>query len=79
MGNAMQLAIHRAPRCGAHARTTGQPCLSPAMKNGRCRMHGGKAGRKPIHGRYSNAAIAERRRVRMLLRSIKALIGTAQH
>jgi hypothetical protein len=26
------------------------------MKNGRCRMHGGKAGRKPTHGRYTKAA-----------------------
>lgn len=23
------------------------------MPNGRCRMHGGKAGRPPVHGRYS--------------------------
>ena len=29
-----------APRCGAKART-GCPCRSPAMANGRCRMHGG--------------------------------------
>lgn len=31
----------KAPRCGAYARTTGKPCNSPAMNNGRCRMHGG--------------------------------------
>ena len=30
------------------------------MANGRCRMHGGKAGRKPTHGRYTKAAIEER-------------------
>jgi hypothetical protein len=29
-----------APRCGARTRT-GAPCRSPAMKSGRCRMHGG--------------------------------------
>src|ERR1700677_993746 len=29
-----------APRCGAKARS-GCPCRAPAMKNGRCRMHGG--------------------------------------
>lgn len=29
------------PRCGAKARKTGEPCQSPAMSNGRCRMHGG--------------------------------------
>ena len=30
----------RAPRCGARTRA-GCPCRQPAMKNGRCRMHGG--------------------------------------
>lgn len=74
--NPMQLAINSSPRCGAHARTTGQPCRSPAMKNGRCRMHGGRAGRKPIHGRYSQAAKAQRQRARALMRSIEALIAT---
>ena len=29
-----------APRCGAKTRQ-GKPCNSPAMRNGRCRMHGG--------------------------------------
>jgi len=29
-----------APRCGAKTRK-GTPCQGPAMKNGRCRMHGG--------------------------------------
>jgi hypothetical protein len=69
-GNAMQFA----PRCGAHARTTGQPCRSPAMKNGRCRMHGGKAGRKPTHGRYTKAAVAERREIHALLGLLRELI-----
>ena len=32
-----------APRCGAHCRTTGKPCRGYAMRNGRCRMHGGKS------------------------------------
>ncbi len=32
-----------APRCGAHARTTGKPCRKAAMANGRCRNHGGKS------------------------------------
>jgi hypothetical protein len=36
-------------------------------------MHGGKAGRKPIHGRYGKAAIAERRRIRAILRALRAL------
>ncbi|WP_082086083.1 HGGxSTG domain-containing protein [Komagataeibacter europaeus] len=33
--------MHQSPRCGAKTRT-GKPCQSPAMPNGRCRMHGGK-------------------------------------
>ena len=69
-GNAMRLA----PRCGAHARTTGQTCQGPAMKNGRCRMHGGKAGRKPTHGRYTKAAIERQRELRELVSLLHELI-----
>lgn len=32
----------KAPRCGAKTRS-GTPCQAPAMKNGRCRLHGGKS------------------------------------
>ena len=72
--NPMQLA----PRCGAYARTTGKPCQSPAMANGRCRMHGGKStGRPAIHGRYTKAAIAERRDFRDALRLLRELIDGA--
>ncbi len=67
---------HLSPRCGAYARTTGQPCRSPAMRGkARCRMHGGKAGRKPTHGRYTKAAIEERREVRTILRALRKLLG----
>ena len=66
------LALH--PQCGAHCRTTGQPCRSPAMKNGRCRMHGGKAGRKPTHGRYTKVAREERRALREWLRFMRSLL-----
>ena len=52
---------HNAPRCSAYARTTGQPCNSPAMANRRCRMHGGKStGRPKIHGLYSQETKAEK-------------------
>jgi hypothetical protein len=44
------------------------------MTNGRCRMHGGKAGRKPTHGRYRRAAIADRREVRAILRALRDLL-----
>ena len=32
----------KAPRCGARTKR-GTTCLAPAMKNGRCRLHGGKS------------------------------------
>ncbi|MBM3273101.1 hypothetical protein FJY94_07665 [Candidatus Kaiserbacteria bacterium] len=67
MGNPMR-------RCGAHCRTTGQPCKSWGMENGRCRMHGGKAGRKPTHGRYTKAAVQERKEVREMLMVLKDLL-----
>jgi len=44
------------------------------MKNGRCRMHGGKAGRKPTHGRYVREAIEGRREVRAILRTVRRLL-----
>jgi len=62
---------NNARRCGAKTRK-GTPCKSPAMKNGRCRLHGGKstgpktpeglersrkANRK--HGLYSREVLKE--------------------
>jgi galactokinase len=49
----------KAMQCGAKTRS-GAPCKSPAMENGRCRMHGGKHPRgiaSPHYktGRYSKA------------------------
>ncbi|WP_369411525.1 HGGxSTG domain-containing protein [Polynucleobacter finlandensis] len=58
--------MHCSPRCGAHARTTGKPCKSPAMPNGRCRMHG---GRTPIkHGLRSRLFKKKQHEMRGLLR-----------
>lgn len=34
-------AAWASPRCGACCKRTGLSCQSPAMPNGRCRMHGG--------------------------------------
>ncbi|MFC1765912.1 HGGxSTG domain-containing protein, partial [Planctomycetota bacterium] len=72
---------NNAPRCGAMNRR-GTPCMAPAMKNGRCRLHGGKSTgpRTPEglersrranlrHGFYCAEMLAERREVRALLRS----------
>ena len=74
------LALH--PRCGAHARTTGEPCKLPAMANGRCRLHGGLSPGAPRgkrngayrHGRRTKEAIAQRREGRALLREILRLL-----
>jgi len=43
-------------RCGARTRA-GNSCLSPAMPNSRCRMHGGKSPGAPkgkLHGKYKH-------------------------
>ena len=34
-----------AKRCGAKAKSTGEPCRAPALSNGRCVAHGGKTPR----------------------------------
>lgn len=70
-----------APRCGAKTRC-GAPCKTPAMTNGRCRMHGGKStgprtpeglerSRKANfkHGFYSAELLAERKFIKQLLHS----------
>jgi len=68
-------ALARHPRCEAHARTTGRPCRNAAMKNGRCRMHGGKStGRPIIHGRYTKKARQERSEPRELIRAMQVLL-----
>ena len=33
--------LSKVPRCGARTKRTGRPCRGPAMRNGRCRLHGG--------------------------------------
>jgi len=67
------------PRCGAKTRK-GTPCKAPAMANGRCRMHGGKAGAPRgntnalKHGLYTRKAIARRRYIRELIRESRETI-----
>ena len=60
--------------CGAYARSTGKPCQSSALKNGRCRNHGGlSTGPTTDKGRR---AVAEATRQRMLFgQRVKALEG----
>lgn len=68
--------------CGAKARRrNGLPCRQPAMKNGRCRMHGGKctgpktkegkhrsAQANLKHGLYTKASTAEKKRMQEIMR-----------
>jgi len=75
--------MRQCPRCGARTRQ-GKPCQSPAMPNGRCRMHGGKSTgprtpeglarmrrAKTRHGSYSEE-------MRQLMRIIRQLDATAR-
>lgn len=40
--------------CGAYARSTGIPCKSKALANGRCKNHGGlSTGPKTLEGRQA--------------------------
>jgi len=71
----------QAKKCGAKSKRNNHlPCKNAAMKNGRCRMHGGKStgpkteeGKKKAaaanlkHGRYTNAANAERKYMREMM------------
>jgi len=79
--NPMQrrLAMLESRRCGAKTRT-GTPCRSPAMPNGRCRMHGGKSTGAPKgnknawkHGHYSKGAKSERALLKNLLTEAASL------
>ena len=75
--NPMQhlLPMHRSPRCGAHSRRTGKPCRNPAMKNGRCRMHGGKSTGAPKgkhNGNYRNGVRTKQ------AKAVKALLSLAR-
>ncbi len=49
-----QIFAPYAPRCGAHARTTGKPCKKAAMANGRCRNHGGRSPKGKDSPRYKH-------------------------
>lgn len=81
---------HAAPRCCARTRS-GFSCQSPAMPNGRCRMHGGastgaktEAGKAKArranwkHGRRSAAYLATRREIAQAVRDLNATIRAFQ-
>lgn len=58
--------------CGAHCRTTGQPCKNHPMANGRCRMHGGKSSGRPVtHGLFTKLSLQRNAEIRQLRRELK--------
>ena len=74
-------------RCLAKTRS-GAACKSPAMKNGRCRLHGGKSTgpRTPEglariieahfkHGEYTKEAREEQKQIRALMKSLNKTIA----
>ena len=70
-------AANKAKRCGAKTRAS-HPCKSPAMPNGRCRMHGGKSPGAPCgaaHGRYKHGKCTNkaRQQKKETLQMIRAL------
>ena len=78
----------KAPRCGAKLRKREAFCRCPAMRNGRCRLHGGLStgpktseGRErcrqaaTTHGFYSQRAKLEQRRARMMVRKLRELLA----
>jgi hypothetical protein len=79
-----------APRCGARTRCDAS-CRQPAMKNGRCRLHGGKSTgpRTPaglarsrrarlIHGARARALLAFRAQANQTARRLLRLAATAR-
>ena len=69
--------LRLAPRCLAHTRRK-TACQSPAMPNGRCRLHGGlspgaRLGNQNAlkHGYWSSQAIELRRVLRALRQSLQ--------
>ena len=79
-----------APRCGAATRA-GHECAQPAMRNGRCRLHGGKStgprtedgltrarNARLIHGFRSGALIKLRSNAAQTARELKRLAGFAK-
>jgi hypothetical protein len=77
------LPMHLSRRCGAQTRC-GCPCQSPAMPNGRCRLHGGLSPGAPKgnrnarkHGQYAVDAMVRRREISTLIQAMKSLSKSA--
>lgn len=75
--------FENARRCGAKAKSTGQPCQAMAIKEKRrCRLHGGAPGSGASpgnqnalkHGYYSRAVMMQRQIERRALAQFLALL-----
>lgn len=73
--------FNKAPRCGAKTRA-GTSCRSPAMLNGRCRLHGGKSTGAPIgnknalkHGLYTKDEMETRKLLGQFLKECKITLA----
>ena len=79
--NPMQLPIHQAKLCLAKTRRQSL-CQSPAMVNGKCRMHGGMSPGAPTgerngnyrHGLYTKENLAMKDNLRNLLRTCQETV-----
>ena len=74
-------AFLTSPRCGAKTRA-GTSCKAPAMKNGKCYLHGGKSTGAPKgnqnalkHGYYTKDSIEHRRYIRKLIKDSQELFN----
>ena len=77
----LEYAFHKAPRCTAKSKRSGQRCKAPAVRGySVCRFHGarggapkGKANGAWKHGHYSEAAKVERFLLKRLLKDATSL------
>jgi hypothetical protein len=78
--SALKMA-NKAPRCGAKTRKPAHtPCKSPAMPNGRCRMHGGASPGAPAgnkHVRFKHGLYSKETKRRLL--EVRALLSRSRH
>ncbi|WP_149762092.1 hypothetical protein [Neomesorhizobium albiziae] len=79
--------MHSAPRCSAKSKRSGIQCKAPAVRGKRvCRMHGARSGAptgekhgRYVHGLRTKEAVAAKREVRELLRSVRDLLAQTPH
>ena len=65
--------------CGAKARSTGEPCRGAAMKNGRCRLHGGLSTGRPITtGLGTRKNLQQKKNVSLLIRQVRDVIDSSK-